>query len=45
MIRKCRYNFNILSYVESGYGFRELLNSEKHSSGESTDIIVLDNTS
>jgi len=40
MIRKCRYKLNILGYAESGFGFRESLNSEKHSSGESTNIIV-----
>jgi len=44
MIRKCRYNLNILSYAESGFGFRESLSSEKHSSGEITKIIVLDKT-
>jgi len=40
MIRKCRHYLNILNYAESGFGFRESLNSDKHSSGESTDILV-----
>jgi len=34
MIRKCRYNLNILSYAESGFGFRESLNSVKHFSSK-----------
>jgi len=33
-----------LSYSESGFGIKESLNSDKHSNGESTDIIVLNNT-
>jgi len=29
MIRKCWYYFNILSYTEFGFGFRESSNSKK----------------
>jgi len=38
MIRKCRYKLNILSYAESGFGFRESVNSEKHFSSKSLDL-------
>jgi len=38
MIKKCRYKLNILSYAESGFGFRELLNLDKHFSSKSLDL-------
>jgi len=42
MIRKCRFNMLTMQNLALYSGSH--LNSEKHSSGESTDIVVLDKT-